>query len=150
MFDIGGTELLLIAVVALVVIGPKDLPRVLRVIGQYTGKARAMTRHLRSGFDEMIRQAELEEMEKKWAEHNRRIMEQTPTAYDYAPQISNSPTQATSEAATDPASEAVTNAPEAATDPEVPPMDPPLPETLSSEIPPLADSPGVEGQSKQA
>ncbi len=80
MFDIGGTELLLIAVVALVVIGPKDLPNALRVVGRYTGKARAMTRHLRSGFDEMMRQAELEEMEKQWAEQNRRIMEATPDA----------------------------------------------------------------------
>jgi sec-independent protein translocase protein TatB len=74
MFEIGGTELLLIAVVALIVIGPKELPNALRTVGRYTGKARAMTRHLRSGFDEMMRQAELEEMEKQWAEHNRKIM----------------------------------------------------------------------------
>jgi sec-independent protein translocase protein TatB len=79
MFEIGGTELLLIAVVALLVIGPKDLPNALRTVGRYTGKARAMTRHLRSGFDEMMRQAELEEMEKQWAEHNRKIMAETPT-----------------------------------------------------------------------
>ena len=85
MFDIGGTELLLMAVVALVIIGPKDLPRVLRVIGQYTGKARTMTRHLRSGFDEMLRQAELEEMEKKWADYNRQVMAQTPAIADAAP-----------------------------------------------------------------
>lgn len=78
MFEIGGTELLLIAVVALVVIGPKELPNALRSVGRMTGKARAMTRHLRSGFDEMMRQAELEEMEKQWAEHNRRIMADTP------------------------------------------------------------------------
>lgn len=78
MFEIGGTELLLIAVVALLVIGPKDLPNALRTVGRYTGKARAMTRHLRSGFDEMMRQAELEEMEKQWAEHNRKIMAETP------------------------------------------------------------------------
>lgn len=78
MFEIGGTELLLIAVVALLVIGPKELPNALRTVGRYTGKARAMTRHLRSGFDEMMRQAELEEMEKQWAEHNRKIMAETP------------------------------------------------------------------------
>lgn len=85
MFEIGGTELLLIAVVALLVIGPKELPNALRTVGRYTGKARAMTRHLRSGFDEMMRQAELEEMEKQWAEHNRKIMAETPTVSDYAP-----------------------------------------------------------------
>lgn len=96
MFDIGGTELLMIAVVALIVIGPKDLPRVLRVIGRYTGKARAMSHHLRAGFDEMLRQAELEEMEKQWAEHNARIMAETPVvsptpAPTPAPAASDSP-----------------------------------------------------------
>ena len=85
MFEIGGTELLLIAVVALIVIGPKELPNALRTVGRYTGKARAMTRHLRSGFDEMMRQAELEEMEKQWAEHNRKIMADAPVVPDYAP-----------------------------------------------------------------
>jgi sec-independent protein translocase protein TatB len=84
MFEIGGTELLLIAVVALLVIGPKELPNALRTVGRYTGKARAMTRHLRSGFDEMMRQAELEEMEKQWAEHNRKIMAETPAMPDHA------------------------------------------------------------------
>ena len=85
MFEIGGTELLLIAIVALLVIGPKELPNALRTVGRYTGKARAMTRHLRSGFDEMMRQAELEEMEKQWAEHNRKIMAETPVVPDYVP-----------------------------------------------------------------
>lgn len=85
MFEIGGTELLLIAFVALIVIGPKELPNALRTVGRYTGKARAMTRHLRSGFDEMMRQAELEEMEKQWAEHNRKIMAEAPVVPDYAP-----------------------------------------------------------------
>ena len=85
MFEIGGTELLLIAVVALLVIGPKELPNALRTVGRYTGKARAMTRHLRSGFDEMMRQAEMEEVEKQWAEHNRKIMAETPVVPDYAP-----------------------------------------------------------------
>ena len=78
MFEIGTTELLLIAVVALLVIGPKELPNALRQLGRMTGKARAMTRHLRSGFDEMMRQAELEEMEKQWREHNARVMQETP------------------------------------------------------------------------
>lgn len=78
MFDIGTTELLLVAVVVLLVIGPKELPNALRTAGRFTGKARAMTRHLRSGFDEMMRQAELEEMEKQWREHNERIMAETP------------------------------------------------------------------------
>lgn len=78
MFDIAPTELLLVAVVALVVIGPKDLPRAMRVVGQWVAKARGMARHFRSGFDNMIRESELEEMEKKWKEENERIMAANP------------------------------------------------------------------------
>jgi sec-independent protein translocase protein TatB len=78
MFDIAPTELLLVAVVALVVIGPKDLPRAMRFVGQWIGKARGVARHFRSGIDEMIRQSELEDMEKKWAAENQRIMNEHP------------------------------------------------------------------------
>lgn len=74
MLDVAPTELLLVALVALVVIGPKDLPRVMRTVGYWIGRARGVARHFRSGFDEMVRQAELEEMEKKWAAENARIM----------------------------------------------------------------------------
>ena len=80
MLDIGSSELLLIVIVAVVVIGPKDLPRALYKIGQVLGKARAMSRHFRAGVDAMIREAEMEDLEKKWAAENRRIMEQHPTA----------------------------------------------------------------------
>src|SRR5215207_8122376 len=78
MFDVGYSELLLIAVVALIVIGPKDLPRVMRTVGQWVGRARGMARHFRSGIDTMMREAELEEMEKKWREENERIMRDHP------------------------------------------------------------------------
>lgn len=78
MFDIAPTELLIVALVALVVIGPKDLPNVLRTVGQWVGRARGMARHFRSGLDTMIREAELEEMEKKWAAENERIMREHP------------------------------------------------------------------------
>ncbi len=77
MFDIGAPEILLIAVVAIIVIGPKDLPVALRLAGRWVGKARAMMREVRSGFDSMVREAEMEEMEKKWAENNERIMRET-------------------------------------------------------------------------
>jgi sec-independent protein translocase protein TatB len=80
MFDIGYTELLVIAIVALVVIGPKDLPRVMRIVGQWVGRARGMARHFRSGIDTMMREAELEEMEKKWREENARILAEHPFA----------------------------------------------------------------------
>jgi sec-independent protein translocase protein TatB len=80
MFDIGYSELLVIAVVALIVIGPKDLPRVMRTVGQWIGRARGMARHFRSGIDTMMRESELEEMEKKWREENERIMREHPAA----------------------------------------------------------------------
>ena len=80
MFDIGSTELLLIAIVAIVVIGPKELPRALYKVGQVVGKARSMARHFRTGIDAMVREVELEELEKKWAAENERIMKEYPTA----------------------------------------------------------------------
>ncbi|HEY5713281.1 MAG TPA: Sec-independent protein translocase protein TatB [Allosphingosinicella sp.] len=78
MFGMDSGELLVIAVVALVVIGPKDLPRVMRVIGQWVGQARGMARHFRSGIDTMIRESELADMEKKWQADNERIMRDHP------------------------------------------------------------------------
>ena len=79
MFDIGSTELLLIAIVAIVVVGPRDLPRALYKLGQIMGKARGMARHFRTGIDAMVREAEMEELEKKWAAENERIMKEFPT-----------------------------------------------------------------------
>lgn len=78
MFDIASGEMLLVALVALVVIGPKDLPRVLRYVGNWVGKARRVAAQFRSGLDEMVRQSELEELEKKWAADNDRIMRDHP------------------------------------------------------------------------
>ncbi len=78
--DIGWSELLMVGFVALIVIGPKDLPKAMRFAGQWVGKARGMARQFRSGFDAMVREAELAEMEKKWAEENARIMREHPMA----------------------------------------------------------------------
>ena len=61
-FDIGWPELLLIGVVALVVIGPKDLPRALKVAGYWLRKARTLSREFQGSVEQMIRDAELEEM----------------------------------------------------------------------------------------
>ena len=80
MFDVGASELLLIVIVAIVVIGPKDLPLALRTAGQWIGKVRRVSAHFRSGIETMIREAELEDMEKKWAEQNAAIMANTPLA----------------------------------------------------------------------
>ena len=62
MFDIGWFELFIVVVVAVVVVGPKDLPKMMRAIGRWTGRARAMADQFRRSFDDMARQAELEEM----------------------------------------------------------------------------------------
>ncbi len=62
MFDIGWSELLIIAVVALVVIGPKELPATLRSIGKITTRARKMAGEFRSQFDEAMREAELDDV----------------------------------------------------------------------------------------
>jgi sec-independent protein translocase protein TatB len=62
MFDIGWSELLLVLVVALVVVGPKDLPRLMRTVGRWVGRARAMADQFRSSFDEMARETELDEL----------------------------------------------------------------------------------------
>ena len=78
MFDIAPSELMLVAFLALVVIGPKDLPKAMRVVGYWVGKARGVARQFRSGFDSMVREAELEEMEKRWASENERIMREHP------------------------------------------------------------------------
>lgn len=79
MFDVAPTEFLLVVVVALVVIGPKDLPKAMRFVGKWVGKARGMARHFRSGLDTMMREAELEELEKQWRKQNDEIMRQFPS-----------------------------------------------------------------------
>lgn len=86
MLDVAPTELLLVAVVALLVIGPKDLPRAMRFVGKWVGKARGVARQFRSGIDTMIRESELAEMEKQWAAENERIMREHPTPSLPAPQ----------------------------------------------------------------
>ncbi len=78
MFDVGMDEMLVIAVVAIVVIGPKDLPLALRTVGRWTAKIRKVSGHFRSGIDTMIREAELAEMEQKWKEQNAAIMNADP------------------------------------------------------------------------
>jgi sec-independent protein translocase protein TatB len=74
MFGVDSTELAVVAILALIFIGPKDLPKVMRTVGYWVGRARGMARHFTAGMENMIREAELEEMEKRWREENERIM----------------------------------------------------------------------------
>src|SRR5579875_1191949 len=78
MTELFGVHGIVVALVALIVIGPKDLPKAMRVAGYWVGKARGIARQFRSGFDQMVREAELEEMEKKWKAENERIMREHP------------------------------------------------------------------------
>jgi len=64
-FDIAWSELALIAAVALIVIGPKDLPRVMRNLGQWTRRARSMAAEFQRNLDEMMREAELDEIRRE-------------------------------------------------------------------------------------
>jgi len=63
--DAGAEEIALIAAVALIVVGPKDLPPLLRKIGQFTAKMRGLAAEFRSSFDELARQSELDELRKE-------------------------------------------------------------------------------------
>lgn len=78
MFGVDSSELALIALVALVVIGPKDLPKAMRFVGQWVARARGVMAQFRAGFDTMIRESELKELEAKWAAENERIMREFP------------------------------------------------------------------------
>ncbi len=78
MLDFSFSEMLLVAVVAILVIGPKDLPRVLVMAGRWAGRGKAMMRELRHGMDEMVREADLKDMEARWADQNARIMAEHP------------------------------------------------------------------------
>lgn len=98
MFDIGATELLLIVIVAVVVIGPKDLPAALRTAGRWMGKIRRVSGHFRAGVDAMIRDAEMEEMERKWAEQNAQIMAKYPAEQTAASAPAPAPAQGRSAA----------------------------------------------------
>lgn len=79
MFDIGAAELLVIAIVAILVIGPKDMPLAMRTAGRWIGQIRRVSSHFRAGIDAMVREAEMEEMEKKWKERNAQIMREHPS-----------------------------------------------------------------------
>jgi sec-independent protein translocase protein TatB len=65
MFDIGWPELLIVAVLVVIVVGPKDLPRVMRTIAHWVGKAKSMTQEFRGYVDDMVRESELDEVKRQ-------------------------------------------------------------------------------------
>jgi sec-independent protein translocase protein TatB len=71
MFDIGWSELLVIGIVALVVIGPKDLPQAFRIVGQWVARARTLAREFQSHVDEMMREADVQDMKREFRDMTR-------------------------------------------------------------------------------
>jgi len=65
MFDIGWTEMMVLAIVAVVIVGPKDLPKVIRTVGKWMGKARSMAREFQSSLDDIAKEAELDELKQQ-------------------------------------------------------------------------------------
>lgn len=91
--SLGFSEILVLGILALVVVGPKDLPLLLRKLGRWTAKLRGMAQEFRSGFDELARQAELDELKKEvealrrttsLTEISRELSKPLPTLEDYA------------------------------------------------------------------
>ena len=83
MFGVDSSELAVVAILALIFIGPKDLPRVMRTVGYWVGRVRGMARHFTAGIENIVREAELEELERKWREDNERIMRLHPPEAHY-------------------------------------------------------------------
>jgi sec-independent protein translocase protein TatB len=71
MFDIGWSELLVIAIVALVVIGPKDLPQAFRVLGRWMAKARALASDFQGHVDDLMREADMQDMKRDFQDMTR-------------------------------------------------------------------------------
>lgn len=94
-FDLSWSHILLLLVVTLVVVGPQDLPKIMRKAGQWTAKARAMADQFRNSFDEMARQTELDELRKEIESlRNARPLAETEKALNDAikiPEISLNP-----------------------------------------------------------
>ena len=101
MLDIGWSEMLLIAVVAIVVIGPKDLPKALRTVGQWMGGARRVAREFKDSVDDMVRESELDELRRETEQMSRFSLDGPKPASP--PRAAKSTTEPRSEPETSPA-----------------------------------------------
>lgn len=140
MFDIAWSHILLIGVVALLVIGPKDLPKVLRTVGVWVGRARSIAREFQGSLDQMIREAELEEVRKE-------VEQATTVDLDHTIESSADPGGEMKQAFEPPAPEPTVPAPDILPEPEpeAPPAaaaEPQAPEPQTAEAP-AAEAPAV-------
>jgi len=130
MFDFAWSELALIAVVALVVIGPKDLPRVLRTTGQWVRKARAIAREFQGSLEQMLREAELDDVKREIESASRFDLEkELAKTVDPQGELQRS------------LSEPVLTNPMADAPKPPPAADQPLPSPTEAKPPPLVDEP---------
>ncbi|BAQ45160.1 MULTISPECIES: Sec-independent protein translocase protein TatB [Methylobacterium] len=133
MFDMSWGEVMLIGGVALVVIGPKDLPRALRTVGQVTGRLKRMAGEFQSQFSEAMREAELDDVRREVEGINRSVASATATGFNPVQTIRNEIKGAVDgTAAYKPATQALPGTdpladPYAATIPEPAPVDPAAP-----------------------
>jgi sec-independent protein translocase protein TatB len=116
MLDFDYSKLIILGLVALILVGPKDLPRMLHTLGKWVGKMRAMSNQFRQAFDQVVRDVELEEMEKKWAAQNAEIMSVHPMISGSAESANDKPP----ETVASPAETAETEAPKAETPTKTP------------------------------
>ncbi|WP_321489950.1 Sec-independent protein translocase protein TatB [uncultured Hyphomonas sp.] len=132
---LGFTELMVLAIAALIIVGPKDLPMMMRRLGQFVGKGRAMAREFQAAFDDIARQSELEDLRKEIEELkiSNSLKQATSDLTDYEKDVNSAVmAQSRSEAAGTAAkasdAEPPAKPPEANPDPEAKPQTGPEPE----------------------
>jgi sec-independent protein translocase protein TatB len=133
MFDMSWGEILVIGAVALIVIGPKDLPKALRTVGQMTAKIRRMAGEFQTQFNEAMREAELEDVRRQVADLNQSVSSATSTAFNPMQTIRDELKDAIERPATTPAEPATPEAGAPA------PSSEPAVELPAPELPPLGD-----------
>lgn len=129
---IGFTELMVLAVAALIIVGPKDLPMMMRRLGQFVGKGRAMAREFQAAFDDIARQSELEDLRKEIEELkiSNSLKQATSDLSDYEKDVNSAVmAQSRSEAAEKLAQQTSPEIPEAESEPEAKPEAEPAPGT---------------------
>jgi sec-independent protein translocase protein TatB len=161
-FDVGWGELVLIGIVALIVIGPKELPAVLRTFGQYMTKIRRMAAEFQSQFQEAMREAEMAELKQQFdAIHDAAkdlrgfdpvgtVRDQIETAAAEKPADPNQPASTATTPSAEPAPPPAAENPAPVTDPLASPPAPASAEAPASAAPPEPSPPTPEGEGEVA
>jgi len=143
MLDLGWSELLIIGVVALIVVGPKDLPRMLRTLGQYAGQARKVAREFQRSMDEAAKQADLDEMK----DVKKSLDDLREDQYRMQREMSQSFLEGSAKSKT-PATAARTSKPEAEKPADAPEGEPAPPKAAPAEPAPAAPAPADPAPAK--